>query len=207
MTRLGLLAVAAVVDGSSVAVADGGHSETFRRDGAYIGVNVGVGGLVFPDKDQTASRRLSVAAALRLGVASAPGLLLGFSAGGWTRQFDEGVDVTVGAVTGQATWFPLGTVLPPARGLFVRGGAGLSKAIVAVAPFYREEYGLAAEAGLGWEFQVNGDFHLGAAFDWYFAFLRDVPDADYWAGTVQFTWYVPARSPESRRSPSDQPSH
>lgn len=167
------------------------EGDTYLRDGFYIGFNVGAGGLAFEFGDWTTERETSAAFALRLGGALAPQFLLGGNLGGWSKEFDDGSTVTIVRISAEATVFPAGAMPGPGKGFFLRGGAGISRVEIEIPGLgTADDDGTALHAGTGYEWRIgDGNFHLGVALDWQFAFFENDVSADYWEGTLQFMWY------------------
>lgn len=123
------------------------------REGVFVGLGLGFGSF---GCENCGTRNESLAGYFKLGGALLPNLLLGVEASLWTKA-EEGARITHGNLGVIAQFYPIVT-----SGLFVKGGAGLSRLSVG-APASRGS-GTARDDGFGWTAGLGYDIRLGASF-------------------------------------------
>jgi hypothetical protein len=125
------------------------------RQGFWISGGPAFGSLDLACSGCETERESGLTLLLAMGGTAGAGLLLGAELEGWAKEI-EGVDLTVGHLSGVVYWYPR-----PASGLFVKGGAGLAVYSVDAGPLGDEEdSGLGLHGGLGYDVRVGRNLSL-----------------------------------------------
>lgn len=171
-----------------------------KRDSWYIGFGLGSGG--GKAKDETGSYSLSeglsdavsVSINFKVGFTLTPSLLLGLDINGFQTSgtaTGTAVDVAyqVSTYNAMVTWFPM------ERGLFLRGGLGLSSLSLDVTGFGSDSVsGWNLDVGAGYAFWLGKSFNLTLNLDYaaqgYHSEKAGAPtSSNYWALWLGFDWY------------------
>ena len=125
------------------------------RQGFWISGGPAFGSLDLACSGCETERESGLTLLLAMGGTAGAGLLLGAEFEGWGKEI-EGVDLTVGHLSGVVYWYPR-----PASGLFVKGGVGLAVYSVDAGPLGdEEESGLGLHGGLGYDLRVGRNLSL-----------------------------------------------
>ena len=176
-----------------------------RRSPWYIGFGFGTGngsekyssGTVTFQEDHESAWGMSVDPTnvtlnFKIGATLTPNLLVGFDLTAIRSQYDDSGSSTAIQVNNYdavATWFPMG------EGLFLRGGAGLSKIVWSVDTPYGDasnsEDGFNVLVGGGYAFWLGQTFNLTLNVDYSTqSYSSDVIDSsNFWNLWVGFDWY------------------
>jgi hypothetical protein len=171
-----------------------------KRDSWYIGFGVGSGGA--KAKDETGSYSLSegmsdatkVSINFKVGMTLTPTLLLGldingFQSSGTITGTALDATYTISTFNAMATWFPM------ERGLFLRGGLGLSNLSLEVTGYGSDDVsGWNLDVGGGYAFWLGKSFNLTLNLDYaaqgYSSSKVGAPtSSSYWALWLGFDWY------------------
>jgi opacity protein-like surface antigen len=203
-----LLPLAAAAQYEPVApAAESAPSYDSRRSPWYIGFGIGGGngnmsGLGNTVTFSEAHSNLwgmsvdpaNVVVNFKLGLTLSPTLLIGYDTTGIISMYSSGgASSTLQIVNydAMATWFPQG------EGLFLRGGAGLSKFTLTL----DDAYGTATEsasgfnviAGVGYALWVGQSFNLTINLDYslqsYGSSATEIDSSNFFAAWVGFDWY------------------
>jgi hypothetical protein len=171
-----------------------------RRDSWYIGFGLGSGG--GRAKDETGSYNLSegmtdatkVSINFKVGLTLTPTLLLGLDVNGFQSSgtiTGTAIDATytISTFNAMATWFPM------ERGLFLRGGLGLSNLSLDVTGYGSDDVsGWNLDVGGGYAFWLGKSFNLTLNLDYaaqgYHSDKVGAPtSSSYWTLWLGFDWY------------------
>ncbi|HEX6106631.1 MAG TPA: hypothetical protein VFZ26_13680 [Gemmatimonadales bacterium] len=151
MTRTAILTALVLMSLSHVATAQ----RPQVREGFWISGGPGYGSLDLACDGCETDREGGLTLVLAMGGTVGRGLLLGGEIEGWGKEI-EGVDLTVGHVSGVVYWYPR-----PTAGFFVKGGAGIASYSVDAGPLGEEDdAGLGLHAALGYDFRVGRNLSL-----------------------------------------------
>ncbi len=171
-----------------------------QRGSWYIGFGIGSGG--GKAKDETGSYSLSeglgdtlsLSINFKVGLTLTPKLLLGLDINGFQTSgtvTGTSVDATyqISTYNAMVTWFPM------ERGLFLRGGFGLSNLSLDVSGYGSDDVsGWNLDVGAGYAFWLGKSFNLTLNLDYavqsYGSNKVGAPDSsNYWALWLGFDWY------------------
>ncbi len=171
------------------------------RDSWYIGFGIGSGdgtvsgqGESFGFKEFAVTSPTNVSFEFKLGATLSPQLLVGGEINDIVSvASSNGVDTSLGIVNylGVATFFPM------EKGLFVRGGLGLSKLNYEIKDSMGTDTfsasGFGTLIGAGYAFWLGRSFNLTLNLDfskqWYGSSNDKPESSQYWTGYVGFDWY------------------
>jgi len=147
------------------------------RDGAVVGMNIGVGTakLEFDTGGEHFETNQEAAAIgmLRLGFARSDALMVSFELNVWTRNF-ELTQLTIWTSLLGLSWFPGG------ESFWLRGGVGIGSVDATFAWITQDnrikESGFAWGAGTGYEWRIAEEVGLGLAYDFRWIMLGDLGD-------------------------------
>ena len=125
------------------------------RQGFWISGGPSFGSLDLGCDGCETDRESGLTMLLAMGGTLGEGLLLGGELEGWGKEI-EGVDLTVGHLSGVLYWYPR-----PAAGFFLKGGAGIAVYSVDAGPLGEEDdSGIALHGGLGYDIRVGRNVSL-----------------------------------------------
>ena len=128
------------------------HAQT--RQGFWIGFGVGAGSADISCDGCDVDRETSWSGHFRLGGTLRPNLLLGAESDGWTRD-DDGVQTTIGFLSGVAYFYPTAT-----NGLWLKGGLGIATFEATDDIDEITTTGIGLSAGVGYDFRMTPNFSL-----------------------------------------------
>ena len=159
-----LCAMLLLVTAAAAAPAAAQHPQT--RTGFWISGGPSLGSLDLACDGCETDRETGLTLLLAMGGTVGPRLLVGGELEGWGKEI-EGVDLTVGHVSGVVYWYPGAT-----SGFFVKGGAGVAVYSVDAGPLGDEEdSGLGLHAGLGYDVRVGRNLSITPAAGLFWADL------------------------------------
>lgn len=124
------------------------------REGFGISFGLGTGSAGAECDGCSSDRENGLSGYLRLGGYVRPHVFLAFESTGWTFSQD-GIDETLGFYMGVVQWYP-----NPDRGLFLKGGVGLSRYLATDGFDDVTGSGLGLSLGLGYDIRVGKNFSL-----------------------------------------------
>jgi len=125
------------------------------REGFWISGGPSFGSLDLGCDACETDRESGLTLLLAMGGTLGEGLLLGGEIEGWAKEI-EGVDLTVGHLSGVVYWYPR-----PSGGLFLKGGAGIAVYSADAGPLGDDEdSGLGLHAGVGYDVRVGRNLSL-----------------------------------------------
>jgi hypothetical protein len=128
------------------------------RAGFWISGGIGVGSLDLACDGCETDRETAPTAVLAMGGTLRPGLLLGGEIEAWAKEI-EGVDFSVGHISGVLYWYPR-----PAAGLFLKGGVGIGGYSADAGPLGDEQdSGLGLHGGIGYDVRVGRNLSITPA--------------------------------------------
>jgi hypothetical protein len=151
--RLSALALLLIVTVSSSSAA---QSNPQTREGFWVSFGIGFGSL---SCDECNERQGGTNGYLRMGGTLSQKLLIGGEINAWTKS-EDGASLTVSNFGPVLYFYP-----NPARGLFLKGGLGLSTISIDLGQFEIEENGVGLTLGLGFDARVGRNFALTPYFD------------------------------------------
>ncbi len=172
-----------------------------QRDSWYIGFGIGGGDGTIKDSAGTSSFNdffgkspTTLAFNFKVGATLTPRLLLGLDFSGVSSTAsDSGVTATLGIANydGVVTFFPM------ERGLFLRGGVGLSRLTLDVTGFGSSSFsGANVTGGAGYAWWLGRTFNLTVNLDYSAQFYGDnnggttgPQGSSFWALGLGFDWY------------------
>lgn len=200
-----LLPLAAVAQYEPVAPAENpSPAYESRRSPWYIGFGIGTGdgnlsgqgtSMSFKSWHGGTSSPTNLFLNFKIGATLSPTLLVGFDGSAMRSELDQGGIVTalqISQYDAVVTWFPQG------EGLFLRGGAGISRmTLSADAGIYgsvsMDTSGVNALAGVGYALWLGQAFNLTANLDYsiqsYGSSSNKPESSNFWALWVGFDWY------------------
>jgi hypothetical protein len=136
------------------------------RAGFWISGGVGVGSLDLACDGCDTDRETGATAMLAMGGTVSRGVLIGGVIEAWAKEI-EGVDLSVGHVSGVLYWYP-----QPTSGLFLKGGVGIGGYSADAGPLGdQDDSGLGLHAGLGYDIRVGRNLSLTPAVGIFWADL------------------------------------
>lgn len=124
------------------------------REGFYIGFGVGGGSIGIDCEGCPSDREGGVSGYFRLGGAVSPKLLVGAETNGWTKS-DDGIDGTVGSLSGVAYFYP-----SLQRDFFVKGGLSLVSSTIEGGGDELSSTGFGLTIGAGYDFRIGRQFAI-----------------------------------------------
>ena len=168
--RLVIAVLLAILTAIDVADAQGAPRPQTRQ-GFTAAVGLGYGSAALSCDGCANDRESGVGVRLLLGGALKPNLILAGEIEGWSKEL-EGGTVTLAWVSFVAQWYPAA-----ARGVFVKGGVGLSGASLearnGLASSKLETAGPGLVVGAGYDIRVGKNFSLTPFADFLFAARAD----------------------------------
>ena len=184
-----------------VAVSSGrAHAEPHTRSGFFVGFGLGSSNASWDWFDGRSSK-WSGSGSLRLGMALANDLLLGFE--GWKWAHDDQIETSTAPVPVEARLTAItlaATYYPGDAGFYLRGGVGVADGRVDVTPpsgvafpvsGQTRDTGLAMIGAMGYEMRLTSRFALGAEGDVvYLGVSGEAIDTVFGYGiAVELNWY------------------
>jgi hypothetical protein len=145
-----------------------------QREGFWIGFGFGYGSASVSADDFSADdREGSFTGFLKLGGTLNHRVLLGVESNAWYKS-EEGDTLTLGSLTGTVTFYPM-----PTRGLFVKGGLGLSYMSMDVFvggddTVNVNKVGWGLLVGVGYDWRVGENISISPVFNYYYGKPGDV---------------------------------
>ena len=150
MSRLAVLALLGMV-----VVAPAAAQRPQLRQGFWISGGPSYGSLDLACTGCETDRESGLTLLLALGGTLRPNLLLGGEIEGWGKEI-QGVDLTVGHVSGVLYWYPRTT-----SGFFLKGGVGIAGYSADAGPLGEEDdSGLGLHGGVGYDVRVGRNVSL-----------------------------------------------